>query len=967
MRSLFAALASALVCLAVSALAPTGARAQANADPTLEWRTVTTRRFAIHYHEPLGPIARRIAVVAERAYTAVGPMLRHTPDALTHIVLTDDTDFANGSANAAPFNTIRLYATAPEDLSPLGDYDDWLTELIFHEGAHVLHLDQVRGLPALFNALLGKTWLPNAVAPRWFLEGLAVYVETERSSAGRLRSSTWDMYLRMDALEDRLLRLDQISNDVERWPHGNAWYLYGSYFMQYIARAYGMDAIARMIDDYADDVVPYGLNRMVHRATGRTFTELYADFLAERRAHYAAQADAVRASGLLEGERITQHGEEARTPRFLRDGRVVYFAGDNRSVGALRALDARTGAGVDTLVEVAGLGAAAPHPDGRRVVYSALDTHRDLYAFNDLFVLDLATRESTRLTQGARAQEPDVSPDGRRVVYAINSAATTHLAIADLSDVPGTQRVLVRSGRFEQIYSPRFSPDGRTVAYSCWSEGGYRDLRLVDVESGRVTGVTRDRAQDTGPAWSPDGRTLYFASDRTGVSNIYAWERATGHLLQVTNVLAGAFQPTISPDGARLVYVGYTSRGFDLFSLALDPARFRDAPEYVDTRPAPTESEETADALESTPYDPWPTLRPFAYTLDLTPDGFGQQLGVSTTGGDVVGLHSYAARLGIGLTRGDVSVDLSYGYHGLPVALGVHAFRVVSPGGGLQIGGVDRAWITDDVGVDVSAGYSFRRALSSDSLTAGYSLTWLGQGEPFGGALDPNDPPPILPEQGLLAQLRLGWAYSSVRRFGYDISASEGAYLGVTVAAADPLLGSQFRSVSLSFVAQTFLRNPLWPRQVLALRYAGGISEGDLGRRGVFAIGGYPEVAILDSLTKFILVGGTALRGYAPNVRYGTQFHLAQAEYRFPIVTLEAGPATVPVYVNRLYGGVFLDVGDAFNGPIDLSTFLFGTGAEVFLDFTLGYFLPFTLRVGVARGLSDGGETQFYANIGSPF
>ena len=82
---------------------------------------------------------------------------------------------------------------------------------------------------------------------------------------------------------------------------------------------------------------------------------------------------------------------------------------------------------------------------------------------------------------------------------------------------------------------------------------------------------------------------------------------------------------------------------------------------------------------------------------------------------------------------------------------------------------------------------------------------------------------------------------------------------------------------------------------------------------------------------------------------------------------MEAGPATVPVYVSRLYGGVFLDVGDAFNGPIDLSKFLFGTGAEVFLDFTLGYFLPFTLRLGVARGLSDGGETQFYANIGSPF
>ena len=253
---------------------------------------------------------------------------------------------------------------------------------------------------------------------------------------------------------------------------------------------------------------------------------------------------------------------------------MIYFAGDNRSLGALRTLDARTGTRLETRAEVAGIAAPAPHPDGRHVVYSALDAHRDLYAFNVLFSLDLTTGERERLTHGARAQEPDVSPDGRYVVYTINSAGTTHLATAELADVPGTQRVLVRSRRFEQIYAPRFSPDGRTIAYSCWSAGGFRDLRLVEVATGAVRDVMRDRAYDSGPAWSPDGGTLYFSSDRTGVANIHAWERATGRVQQVTNVLAGAFQPTISQDGERLVYVGYTSYGFDLFSLPLDPRRF---------------------------------------------------------------------------------------------------------------------------------------------------------------------------------------------------------------------------------------------------------------------------------------------------------------------------------------------------------------------------------------------------------
>ena len=65
--------------------------------------------------------------------------------------------------------------------------------------------------------------------PRWLLEGLAVLMETEHTSGGRLRSSQFEMYLRADVLEQRLARLDQISNPVRRWPGGNLWYLYGAH------------------------------------------------------------------------------------------------------------------------------------------------------------------------------------------------------------------------------------------------------------------------------------------------------------------------------------------------------------------------------------------------------------------------------------------------------------------------------------------------------------------------------------------------------------------------------------------------------------------------------------------------------------------------------------------------------------------------------------------------------------------
>ena len=85
----------------------------------------------------------------------MGGALAYTPKAYTEIVLTDDTDAANGSATSLPYNTIRLYVTAPDDLSTLADYDDWYLGLLSHEYAHVAHTDNISGIPAVVNAVLG--------------------------------------------------------------------------------------------------------------------------------------------------------------------------------------------------------------------------------------------------------------------------------------------------------------------------------------------------------------------------------------------------------------------------------------------------------------------------------------------------------------------------------------------------------------------------------------------------------------------------------------------------------------------------------------------------------------------------------------------------------------------------------------------------------------------------------------------
>jgi hypothetical protein len=242
-------------------------RAAAAGDPYIQWWTLETAHFRIHYYKGLEPVAEKVASIAEGVNARLSLAVGHELDDVTHIILSDHTDDANGYADAYPYNAIHLWVTAPDDLSPLGDYDDWQLELVTHEHTHVLHTDSAGGVPALVNRIMGKWWLPNRAQPKWILEGLAVLEETEHTTGGRLRSTIFDMYLRADVIEHRLASLDQMSHFVRRWPQGNLWYLYGSQFLRWIADIYGESSLSAVVDDYGQQIVPWGINRSIRRAT----------------------------------------------------------------------------------------------------------------------------------------------------------------------------------------------------------------------------------------------------------------------------------------------------------------------------------------------------------------------------------------------------------------------------------------------------------------------------------------------------------------------------------------------------------------------------------------------------------------------------------------------------------------------------------------------------------------------------
>jgi Tol biopolymer transport system component len=81
-----------------------------------------------------------------------------------------------------------------------------------------------------------------------------------------------------------------------------------------------------------------------------------------------------------------------------------------------------------------------------------------------------------------------------------------------------------------------------------------RDIYLVREDGGQITRLTTEPSVEKEPAFSHDGKTLAFASDRSGKMQIYAMDLARGGVTQLTSLDAGADQPSWSSDDSRIAF-----------------------------------------------------------------------------------------------------------------------------------------------------------------------------------------------------------------------------------------------------------------------------------------------------------------------------------------------------------------------------------------------------------------------------
>jgi outer membrane protein assembly factor BamA len=288
--------------------------------------------------------------------------------------------------------------------------------------------------------------------------------------------------------------------------------------------------------------------------------------------------------------------------------------------------------------------------------------------------------------------------------------------------------------------------------------------------------------------------------------------------------------------------------------------------------------------------------------------------GVSTSGGDVLGFHSYA------LTLTNDGYSAVYAYDRLYPTITVGAFRFDDR--------LTAAYTDTQQRLQVQASVPFRRFERQLSAYVGYLRDeHSSDGAGF--------------FQGTLHGVRAGATFNTARLFDFSVSPER----GVTALVDYENLGGDASVQQTRADVRGYLSLPWFRSHVLAARVAGGRQTGDFIAQRQLRVGGagFGEFLGLDNRN-------FPVRGYSTSTLRGTRAAIGSLEYRMPIWNIDRGPSVWPIYFQRLVGDVFVDAGRASGETIA------STGAEVSLDLFLGFAAPLRYRMGVAYLLREPGR-----------
>ncbi len=987
------ALIGALLLFVLLLIRPSDAHGQA--DPRGPVRTISSAHLRLHYPPALESLARRAAVIGERAWAQLASELE-APSGPVDMLLTDNVDVSNGFAQVFPSNRVTIFSAPPVGTRELRFHDEWLSLVITHELAHIFHVDRARGVWRAGRLLYGRNplFFPNSFTPSWVKEGLAVYYESMLTGSGRLVGTEFAGIARMAVRDSAWQPSSRWSLATSRFPRGQAAYAYGSMLIR--RGATRSDASVRsFVDAIATHPVPFLLSRASGIGFGVPFSVLEADL---RDSIALAMPDR---AGDAAWTIVSTDGWYASAPRWVGTDSLMWSASTGREVTGLFIAPARAGARPERIARRNSIDINVAV--GNEITYAETELLDPYVSRSDLRLLDRVSGKETRLTTGARLIMPDVRHDGSIVAVQLGADASSLVRVSRAGDVTALGPQPAGAGG-ERWAEPRWAPQGTHIAAIQLLASGEQRVVVIDTLGVLRLVVTGGRGVFASPSFSADGRRLVWSSDRSGSMQIETaridlsapdtlyWREGRVGVTLASSVSGGVYDPSLSPDGFRVAALFAGADGYHVAVALLDT-----------TGPAiragwysaanPVEKPNVPDSVRimhspSVPYSPLRQLVP-RYWMPLTGEGRDGRItiGAGSSATDILGRHSWSASVLVQSGYHETDGHVAYRYAGLGVPV-IDAtvsqewdgsFRSAAPSGAL-LGQVARRRRF----ATIAGTWLIPRVRRHFIATAGAQYEVRTFTAEVDSALGP--PGSLLRTGTRYPSFFVNTGFSTTRTALSGVSVEEGVTLSQNTAyrwrEGDPSTGSWRSLITLKGFVPLAL--PGYARHVLVLRTAAGMA--DTKTASEFRIGGVS--GLNNELVPGIVIGDPVrpfpVRGVAPDVQRGTRALAGGVEYRAPLMMFSRLPSPFTIYMDRVSFVVFTDAARAWcpsslaasGTPVcnrigERDGWLASSGAELVLDMAVQYDIPLRLRLGAAApyvapaGVKRGGG--LYVTLGGYF
>ncbi len=492
-----------------------------------EWHVLQTEHFDIYYYPEMKDLAERGAFFAEEAYKRLEVKFVHSLNnrvplifysSHLHFEQTNTTGSMIPEGVGGFFEFLKGRVVIPSDGSAAQ-----FKHVINHELVHVfMHgkLSRVMG---------DHRKAQDRMPPLWFTEGLAEYWSTHWDTQA-------DMVMRDATLNDIVVGLSAMDR------------IYGSFLMykegqnalQYIAKNYGEEKILLLMENFWKES---NFSNVLRVTIGKTYSEFDEEWLyALKKQYYPLYA--TEDSPSRAAQPIVLDGFNSKPVVFEHDSlREVFFIGNKTGYSGIykKYLDPRIPADVVAAQRVeSATGGMNQSAWAREPAENIIEGER-----TDDF-------EAFHLLRG----KIDISKNGV-LAFVTKSGENDALHLYDVRT-----NKLIETIRFKSLVaigSASWAPDAKRIVFSAIEKSGNSDLYLFNIETRERTKLTNDYYDDRDPAWSPDGKTIAFASDRTPFGtrnryNLFLYDVETGALDYLTYGNDTFLSPAWSRDGKKLAF-----------------------------------------------------------------------------------------------------------------------------------------------------------------------------------------------------------------------------------------------------------------------------------------------------------------------------------------------------------------------------------------------------------------------------